>query len=207
MQAGKPSLTQTCFVAIAVILTFRQARAQTDLNDVHIAPKVQSAEPDALSSLARTTTGILRKTVELVLVPVTVMDGSNRIVIGLERENFQLYEDKHPQSITHFWLGDAPRSVGIVLDVSGSMGTKIERARDAVVALLKASNPQDEFFLLAFSDQPTLVQDFTPNVDDIQSHLVFTTPKGRTSLIDAIVLAAGHLRKARYQRKALVIVS
>ncbi len=157
--------------------------------------------------MARTTTGIIRTTVELVLVPVTVLDGSNRIVAGLERENFQVYEDKHPQPIKHFWKEDAPVSVGIVLDVSGSMDTKIERARDAVVTLLKASNPQDEFFLITFADQPTLVQDFTPNVEDIQSQLVFTTPKGRTSLMDAIVLAVSNMRKARFQRKALVIVS
>ncbi len=207
MQAGKPSLTQICFVAIAVILTFRPARAQTDLNDVHIAPRVQSDQPDAPGSVARTTTGIIRTNVELVLVPVTVLDGSNRIVAGLERENFQLYEDKQPQPIKHFWKEDAPVSVGIVLDVSGSMDTKIERARDAVVTLLKASNPQDEFFLITFADQPTLLQDFTPNVEDIQSQLVFTSPKGRTSLMDAIVLAVSNMRKARFQRKALVIVS
>jgi Ca-activated chloride channel family protein len=207
MQAGRQSLTQICFVAMAVILTFRPAHAQTDLNDVHIAPRIQAAQQDVLSSLARTTTGIIRKTVELVLVPVTVMDESNRIVTGLEQENFQLYEDKRPQPIKHFWKEDGPVSVGIVLDVSGSMNTKIERARDAVGAMLKASNPQDEFFLITFADQPTLVQDFTPNVEDIQSQLVFTTPKGRTSLMDAIVLAVSNMRKARFQRKALVIVS
>jgi Ca-activated chloride channel family protein len=87
------------------------------------------------------------------------------------------------------------------------MNTKIERARDAVGAMLKASNPQDEFFLITFADQPALVQDFTPSVDDIQSHLLFTTPKGRTCLMDAIVLAVSNMRKARYPRKALVIVS
>ena len=128
MQAGKPSLTQICFVAIAVILTFRPARAQTDLNDVHIAPRVQSDQPDALGSVARTTTGIIRTTVELVLVPVTVLDGSNRIVAGLERENFQVYEDKHPQPIKHFWKEDAPISVGSV--------TTASRARSILVSML-----------------------------------------------------------------------
>ena len=73
--------------------------------------------------------------------------------------------------------------------------------------MLKASNPQDEFFLITFADRPALVQDFTPNVDDIQSQLLFTRPKGRTSLLDAIVLAVSNMKKARYQRKALVIVS
>jgi len=140
-------------------------------------------------------------------VPVTVMDRSNRIVTGLEQGNFQLFEDKHPQPIKHFWKEDAPASVGIVLDVSGSMGTKIDRARDAVVELLKASNPQDEFFLLTFADEPMLVQDFTSNVDEIQSNLLFTRPKGKTSLIDAVVLAVSHMKNARYQRRALMIIS
>ena len=207
MQAGKPSVNQVCFVAIAVILTLRQAHAQTDVSDVHIAPRVQSAQPDALSSSARTTAGIIRKTVELVLVPVTVMDGSNRIVTGLEQENFQLYEDERLQPIKHFWKEDEPVSIGIVLDVSGSMDTKIDRARDAVMALLKASNPQDEFFLMTFADRPSVVRDFTQDVDDIQGELLFTKPKGRTSLLDAIVLAVNNMKKARYRRRALVIIS
>jgi len=188
-------------------MTFSPARAQSIMDEVHIQPRVKTAQPGSLNVLTKTATGIIRKTVELVLVPVTVMDDSNRIVTGLEQDNFQLYENKHPLPIKHFWKEDAPVSVGIVLDVSGSMNSKIDRARDAVVALLEASNPQDEFFLITFADQPTLVQDFTPNVDDIQSHLLFTTPKGRTCLMDAIVLAVSNMRKARYQRKALIIVS
>jgi Ca-activated chloride channel family protein len=135
------------------------------------------------------------------------MDRSNRIVTGLEQDNFQMYENKHPQPIKHFWKEDAPVSVGIVLDLSGSMKSKIDRARDAVVALLESSNPQDEFFLTTFADQPTMVQDFTSNADDIRGHLPFTSPKGRTSLIDAIVVAVNQMKKARYPRKALVIIS
>jgi Ca-activated chloride channel family protein len=195
------------FVALQWLFICFRADAQSDLNAVRVTPRGDLKQPDTIQSSIRTDMGVIRTTVELVLVPVTVMDESNRIVTGLEQENFQLYEDKHPQPIRHFWKEDAPVSVGIVLDVSGSMNTKIERARDAVGAMLKASNPQDEFFMITFADQPTLVQDFTPNVDDIQSHLLFTTPKGGTSLLDAIVLAVSNMRKAQYQRKALVIVS
>jgi Ca-activated chloride channel family protein len=143
----------------------------------------------------------------MVLVPVTVTDTANRIVTGLEPENFQVFEDKNPQSIKHFWREDTPVSVGIVLDASGSMTTKMDRARDAVVALMETSNPQDEFFLTTFANQPTIVQDFTPSANDIRSQLPLTSPKGRTSLIDAIVLSISQMRKARYQRKALVIIS
>jgi Ca-activated chloride channel family protein len=207
MQSGKQFFLRIWFAAIALMLSFSSAHAQSAIDEVHIVPRVRSTQPESPSAPAKSATGIIRTSVEMVLVPVTVTDTANRIVTGLGQENFQLFEDKHAQPIKHFWREDTPVSVGIVLDVSGSMNSKIERARDAVVALLEASNPQDEFFLTTFADQPSLVQDFTSSVDDIRSHLLYTTPKGRTSLIDAIALSMSEMRKARYQRKALVIIS
>jgi len=207
MLGRKQSFTQIGLVAIGVLLGFPHARAQANIDEVHIAPRIQSSQPQPLSAVAEAPTATIRKTVELVLVPVTVMDESHRPITGLERENFQLYENKHSQPIKHFWKEDSPVSVGILLDVSSSMKTKIDRARDAVMALLEASNPQDEFFLVTFADRPTLVHDFTQNVDDIQGQLLLPKPMGRTSLIDAIFLAVDNMKKARYQRKALVIIS
>jgi Ca-activated chloride channel homolog len=207
MQAAKQVLCNIGFVAVVVMMNLSILSAQSAIDEVHVQPRAQSAKPGFPGVLAQGATAIIRKSVDLVLVPVTVMDESNRIITGLEQGNFQLYENKQAQPIKHFWKEDSPVSVGIVLDVSGSMDTKIERARDAVVAMLTASNPQDEFFLMTFANRPTLVQDFTPNVDDIQGHLLFTKPKGSTSLIDAIVMAISHMRSARYQRKALVIIS
>lgn len=207
MQAGKQCLCSIGFVAVAVMMNLSILSAQSAIDEVHIQPRARSAKPEVPGALAQGAMGIIRESVELVLVPVTVTDESNRIVTGLGQENCQLYENKHPQPIKHFWKEDAPVSVGIVLDVSGSMNTKIERARDAVVAMLTASNPQDEFFLVTFADRPTLVQDFTFNADDIWGHLLFTKPKGCTSLIDAIVMAISQMRNARYQRRALVIIS
>lgn len=207
MQAGKQVLCSIGFVAIAVMMNLSILSAQSAIDEVHIQPRSQSVPPDVPGAVAQGATRVIRKSVQLVLVPVTVTDDSNRIITGLEQENFQLYENKQAQPIKHFWKEDTPVSVGILLDVSGSMDTKIERARDAVVAMLTASNPQDEFFLMTFADRPTLVQDFTPNVDDIRGHLLLTKPKGSTSLIDAIVMALSHMRNARYQRRALVIIS
>ena len=204
--AGRSFLSQAWFVVITVMLSFSQAMAQTDLDDIHIVPRLQSA-PSVVNSQTRDAAGVFRKAVDLVLVPVTVMDESSRIVTGLGPQNFRLYEDKRAQSIKHFWNEDGPVSVGIVLDVSGSMDTKINRAQDAVMALLKISNPQDEFFLTTFADRPVLVRDFTQNLDDIQSALLFLKPKGQTSLLDAIVLSLNNMKNARYQRKALVIIS
>ena len=204
-QSGQTFTPRVWLIGILLALSLTQAHAQTDLNEVHVGPRVQSA--DLPHSLPITAKGLIHTTVELVLVPVTVMDDSHRIVTGLEKENFHLFEDKHPQPIKNFWQEDEPVSVGIVLDVSGSMSTKIERARESVTALLKASNPQDEFFFMTFADKPTLVQDFTHNPDEIQGNLLFTNPKGRTSLLDAIVLAVNNMKNAQYRRKALVIIS
>lgn len=192
------------FVIVAVMFRSPSVLAQSEINDVHVMPRLV---PRRAASLGEGEASIIRKSVELVLVPVTVMDQYHRIITGLKRENFHLFEDKRPKAIEHFWKEDGPVSVGIVLDVSGSMKSKIERARDSVVTLLQASNPQDEFFLVTFAEKPELAQDFTQSADEIQSNLLYATPKGRTSLLDALVLAINNMKKARYQRKALVIIS
>ena len=197
---------QICFVAALLSFICLRAHAQ-DLNEVHVRPQIHPSTPDAAGSLVRDGMGTVRTSVELVLVPVTVMDNENRIATGLEQENFRLYEDKHPKPIKDFWKEDEPVSIGIVLDASGSMTDKFDRAQDAVKALLQESNPEDEFFLVTFANQPVLVRDFTRSVDDIQTPLLFTRPKGRTSLLDAIVLAVNNMKRAHYRRKALVIIS
>lgn len=165
-------------IAVTLVLSLHQASAQSYANEVHVAPRVPAQ--NALSSLAKSAAGILRTSVDLVLVPVTVMDQSHRIITGLTQENFVLSEDKRRQPIKHFWKEDEPVSVGIVLDVSGSMDTKVERAREAVKTLLSASNPHDEFSLITFADRPKLIQPFTQNADELQSHLLFAMTKGRT---------------------------
>jgi len=94
----------------------------------------------------------------LVLIPVTVTDPLNRFVTGLEKENFKLTEDKLPQEITQFSSEDAPLSVGVVFDCSGSMGHKLDKSRQAVAQFFKLSNPDDEFFLVQFNDSASLIQ-------------------------------------------------
>jgi len=125
------------------------ANPQSEISDVHI-PRVQSGLTSALSNSGLNT---IRAHAELVLVPVTVTDPMNRVAVGLEQGNFQLYEGKQSQEIKHFSREDAPVSLGVILDVSGSMASKIERVREAVLTLLEESNPQDEFFLITFADR------------------------------------------------------
>jgi len=145
--------------------------------------------------------------VDLVLVPVTITDPQERLVTGLREKNFEVFEGKSRQEIRHFSSEDAPVSLGVIFDVSGSMNTKIDRAREAVIEFLKAANPQDEFFLIAFADRPEEISDFTISVEDLQARLLTTFPKGRTALIDAIYLGITKMRQARHHRKALLIIS
>ena len=144
---------------------------------------------------------------DLVLVPVTITDPTNRLVTGLEKENFQLTDNGTPQQIRHFSSEDAPISLGVIFDISGSMSDKIDKSREAVVEFFRTANPQDEFFLITFSEKPEVLADFTSSVEDIQSKLVYAIPKGRTALLDAIYLGMNRMRKAHCERKALLIIS
>jgi Ca-activated chloride channel family protein len=185
--------------------------AQSQIDDVHIQPRIESMTPerpgDRMESGRNAHTQPIRTNVDLVLVPVTVTDPMNRVVTGLDSENFTVYEDKQPQEIKNLSCEDEPVSLGVILDVSGSMATKIDRARDAVLQFLKTANPQDEFFMITFAERPQLLDDFTQNVDNLQAKLLFTRPKGRTALLDAIYLGLTQMREAKYPRKAILIIS
>jgi Ca-activated chloride channel homolog len=184
--------------------------AQTPIDDVHISPRVEPPKSDPAAYIdpsLKTHTKPLKVDVSLVLVPVTITDPLNRLVTGLDKENFQLFEGKDPQEIRHFSSEDAPVSIGVIFDMSGSMASKIERAREAVVEFFKTANPQDEFFMVTFADKPEEVSDFTSSVEDIQGKLVYTVPKGRTALLDAIYLGVSKMRQAKYQKKAMLIIS
>ncbi len=184
--------------------------AQAPVDDVHISPRVTPPEPAKnalIDASMQTHTKPVKVDVDLVLVPVTITDSMNRLVTGLDKDNFSVYEGKDQQEIRHFSSEDAPVSLGVIFDMSGSMGSKIERAREAVVEFFKTANPQDEFFMIAFADKPEVISDFTQSVDEIQNKLILTVPKGRTSLLDAIYLGVSKMRQAKYQKRALLIIS
>jgi Ca-activated chloride channel homolog len=188
------------------------AIAQTpDVDDIHISPRVETEKSEPANAgdadTLRTHSPMITKKVDLVLVPVTVTDPMNRLVTGLDKDNFQVYEGKEQQDLRHFSSEDAPISLGVIFDMSGSMGSKIERAREAVTEFFRTANPQDEFFLIAFADKPEEISDFTQSVDDLQGKLIYTVPKGRTALLDAIYLGVSKMRQAKYPKKALLIIS
>jgi Ca-activated chloride channel family protein len=187
------------------------ALAQTAIDDVHIMPRekpmtaaIAVHAPDPTETL---TAGLIRTSVDLVLVPVSITDGSHRPVIGLDQDNFQLFEGKKPQEIKHFSSEDTPVSIGILVDTSGSMSYKLERAREAVRQFCETANPQDEIFLITFADSPRLATDFTTSPEEIENDLLTARSKGQTSLLDAIYMGVHKMRQARYARRALLILS
>ncbi|MGC2170237.1 MAG: VWA domain-containing protein [Candidatus Sulfotelmatobacter sp.] len=190
------------------------ALGQTDVNDVHIVPReLEKAKTDDVANRNLVSPALnvhihpLKVDVDLVLVPVTITDPMNRLVTGLEKENFELYEGSSKETIKTFSSEDAPVSLGVIFDSSGSMSSKMERAKDAVMEFFKTANPQDEFFMITFSDEPEVVSDFTSSVDDIQEKLLYTVPRRRTALLDAIYMGICKMRQAKYPRKALLIIS
>ena len=145
--------------------------------------------------------------VPLVLVNVTVSDPMSRLVTGLAKEHFTLLEDKVGQTISQFGAEDAPVSLGIVFDASGSMGYKMGKAREAVAQFFQTANPEDEFFLVEFNDNPELANGFTHSLEEIQNRLTFTDSKGRTALLDAIYMAINQMKEATNTKKALLVIS
>jgi Ca-activated chloride channel homolog len=174
--------------------------------NVNISPRVRGKTPDAADSIADRRADI-RVDTTLVLIPVAVTDPMSRFVTGLDKENFKLYEEKVEQEIAQFSSEDVPLSVGIVFDTSGSMGAKLEKSRQAVAQFIRTANPQDEFFLIQFSDRPEIVQGFTKETEEIQNRLTFMQAKGRTALLDAVYLAMNQMKKAHNPRKAILIIS
>jgi Ca-activated chloride channel homolog len=177
---------------------------QTTATDSKVAIEPR-AKPSALSVAPPKTD--IRVDSTLVLIPVTVTDPYNRFVTGLEKDNFKLFEDKKEQEIVQFSSEDAPLSIGVVFDCSGSMGSKLEKSRQAVVQFFRTANPEDEFFLVQFNDTANLVEPFTRNLEEIQNRLTFTQSKGRTALLDAVYLALHEMKKAKNPRKALLLIS
>ncbi len=210
------------FLALAFFLVHAYAQDQEDpLNKVHVTPPPANASTSSTGAPAGAerpvATGpaslkirpgeVIRMNVDLVLIPVTVTDPMNRLVTGLEKEDFQVYENSVQQPITSFASEDAPVSIGIIFDLSGSMTSKLIRARESILQFIKTANPQDEFFVIGFNDRPELIEDFTSSVEDIEARLATVRSGHRTALLDAIYFGLAKMKEARHERKALLIVS
>lgn len=188
---------------IGVVLCSPLDAFQNHFNDepVNIASRVAPKPPIDLPSAN------LRVDTSLVLVPVQVTTQLGTSVTNLNKTNFRIFEDNVEQTITHFSKDDAPISIGLLFDASGSMHNKLRKSSEAAAALFKTANPADEFFLVEFNDRARLAVRFTNVADDLYGQILRTRTSGRTSLLDAIHLALVEMKNAKNQRRAIVIIS
>ncbi len=153
----------------------------------------------------------LRATAELVLLDVSVKSATGEPVSGLTKNNFAVYEDGKVQTVSHFASEDVPTTAGLIIDMSGSMRPKRAEVLTAALALVGASNREDEIFVVHFSDRVSLgLPDgipFSGDVEQLRAALWRGTPQGRTALNDAIILSLKHLEQGVRERRALVLVS
>jgi len=143
----------------------------------------------------------------LVLVPVNVVDRKGATITGLTKDNFTVCDDQALQPIVSFQPQDAPCSVGIVLDTSGSMKALLRAAKEVVGAFLKASNPEDDFFLLTVSSKPQIRTGITDDPEVLEAAVRSAPAGGNTALIDSVFLALDHLRSSRLPQRALLVIS
>ena len=149
----------------------------------------------------------IRLETKLVSTIITVSDPYGRFVTGLSKEHFEVYDENVKQEIAIFSDDDAPLTLGIIYDVSGSMSDLTQRSFSALRKFFATSHDDDEFFVIAFNDKPKLVQDFTASPNEILNKTVFIKAKGSTALYDATYLAVEKVKQGRHPKKALLILS
>ncbi|MBL8170071.1 MAG: VWA domain-containing protein [Acidobacteria bacterium] len=165
------------------------------------APSSQNNRPNEIDQSGREVIST-----ELVSLTITVIDPYNRLVTGLDKQHFEVFEDKVKQEITHFSDDDVPVSLGIVFDVSGSMKGKLDRARDALRAFIQTSHQDDDFFLVGFNHRANLIAEFTDG-DTLANKLTLVDPRGQTALYDASYLGVEKVKQGRHQKRALLLIS
>jgi Ca-activated chloride channel homolog len=150
---------------------------------------------------------VFRAEAREVTLHATVVDDRNHLVNNLDKADFTVFENDKPQKITHFHQEDFPVAIGIVIDNSGSMREKRDAVNKAALNLVKASNPDDQVFVVNFNDEYYLDQEFTPDIKKLQAALEHVEARGGTALYDAIVASADYLTHSRLQRKAIFVVT
>jgi VWFA-related protein len=144
----------------------------------------------------------------LVSLNVSVFDQEGRVVKGLPQSAFTVFEDNQKQEIKVFRQEDVPISLGLVIDTSASMSNKRDRVNSAALAMVKASNPDDEVFVIAFNEEALITQDFTSNPKQLENSLRKLESKGETAMRDALSLGLDHLRTpARKDKKVLLVIT
>lgn len=189
------------FLLIVLMMTFSHTSAQTPTVSPTPPP------PDPLPTQYDETKPISINT-DLVTLTLTVTDLYGRYVSGLGKHAFTIIDNNIEQEISFFSDSDAPVSVGILFDVSGSMsGDKIARARKALERFIGTSHPMDEYSLIAFNTRAQLLLDRTRNSESVLDKLTLVKPKSNTALYDACYLGIERVTRGAHQKKALLIIS
>jgi Ca-activated chloride channel family protein len=150
---------------------------------------------------------VIKVDVDLVTVSVSVTDPENRFITGLNAENFELFEDRIQQNIRYISTEAAPVSLGIVFDISQSMKSKLEFAKEAAVTFLETGTVDDEYFLVEFSSRAQLAQGFTSDINRLRDRLAFKPAEGETALYDAVYLGLREVKKGQNPKKALLLIT
>ena len=149
-----------------------------------------------------------RADTRLVVLNVSVFDQDGKVVRDLPLNAFRVYENGESQTISLFRQEDAPTSLGLIIDNSASMTDKRDRVASAALAMVKASNPQDEVFIINFNERAVLAREFTNNIKDLENALRSLDARGETAMRDALLLGIEHLRhRAHTDKKVLVVVT
>ncbi|HEU4713903.1 MAG TPA: VWA domain-containing protein [Pyrinomonadaceae bacterium] len=191
------------FFGLTFVCSYYVARAQDK-------PQENSAKPSPSSSpkLGTELDGPVIVNTDLITLTVTVTDTYGRYVSGLSKSAFTVFEEKQSQEITYFSDDDAPVSVGIIFDVSGSMsGDKVKRARDALSKFIQTSHDSDEYFLVAFNTRAQLLLDKNRDGDAVLDKLTFVETRGQTALYDAVYLGVEKVQRGTRPKRALLVIS
>ncbi len=149
-----------------------------------------------------------RADTRLVVLNVSVFDQEGKVVRDLPKSAFTVYENGEKQAVTVFRQEDVPISLGLIIDNSASMTDKRDRVASAALAMVKASNPQDEVFIIHFNEHAVLAREFTSNLKDLEDALRDIESKGETAMRDALLLGIEHLRHhGKRDKKVLLVVT
>jgi VWFA-related protein len=192
------------FLLVGLVLTLGAQVPQNPSTPPSTPPPAppQNATPDKDNGVF-----VFRKNVDEVVLHATVVDDHQRLVTSLDRDAFTVFEDGTQQQITSFRHEDIPVDVGVVIDDSGSMRDKRSAVNQAAINLVRASNPQDEVFIVNFSEEYWLDQDFTASIPKLQEALENIDSRGGTALYDAVIASADHLTGGKLDKKVLLVVT
>ena len=182
------------------------------IEPVPVAPVTQPTPSQSSSGQQKSTNdfgqGPVIINTDLITFTVTVTDTYGRYVSGLAKGAFTILDEKKPQEITYFSDDDSPVSVGVIFDVSGSMGgDKIKRARDALSKFIQTSHNMDEYFLIAFNSRAQLLLDKTRDGNQVLDKLTFVQTRNNTALYDACYLGVEKVQRGTHPKRALLLIS